>query len=141
MRASIAPCSRGLPRLAGGSASALSLSSCSGFTHVTARRIARSTKATVVARLRPDQLPNQAARQLADQSTTLRVEPSSAIIRAFGNSELMHCNIRNLTHATIELTASIKRLNAPPQEQGMSAQRDWTSGEEESDVSTCPAQP
>ena len=50
---------------------------CSGFTHVTARRIAQPPKATFVARLQPSQLPNQAARQLPDQSTTIRVEPSS----------------------------------------------------------------
>ena len=50
---------------------------CSGFTHVTARRIAQPPKATFVARLRPGQLPSQAARQLPDLSTIIRVEPSS----------------------------------------------------------------
>jgi hypothetical protein len=50
---------------------------CSGFTRVTAHRIAQPPKATFVARLQPGQLPNQAARQLPDQSTTIRVEPSS----------------------------------------------------------------
>src|SRR5215467_11273395 len=50
---------------------------CSGFTHVTARRIAQPPEATFVTRLRPAQLPGQVARQLPDQSTTLRVEPSS----------------------------------------------------------------
>ena len=50
---------------------------CSGFTHVTARRIAQPPKVTFVTRLRPSQLPDQAARQLPDQSTTIRVEPSS----------------------------------------------------------------
>jgi hypothetical protein len=50
---------------------------CVGFTHVTARRIAQPPKATFVTRLQPDQLPGQAARQLLDQSTTLRVESSS----------------------------------------------------------------
>ena len=50
---------------------------CSGFTQVTAHRIAQPPKATFVARLQPSQLPNQAARQLPDQSTTIRVEPSS----------------------------------------------------------------
>src|SRR6476660_1145266 len=50
---------------------------CSGFTHVTARRIAQPPKVTFVARLRPDQLPSQAARQLPDLSTIIRVEPSS----------------------------------------------------------------
>ena len=50
---------------------------CSGFTHVTARQIAQSPKATFVTRLRPRRLPGQAARQLPDQSTTLWVEFSS----------------------------------------------------------------
>src|SRR5688572_1123521 len=50
---------------------------CSGFTRVTARRIAQPPMATFVARLRPGQLPDQAARQLPDLSTTIRVEPSS----------------------------------------------------------------
>ena len=50
---------------------------CSGFTRVTARRIAQPPKATFVARLRPGQLPDQAARQLPDLSTIIRVEPSS----------------------------------------------------------------
>src|SRR5262245_55216509 len=50
---------------------------CSGFTRVTARRIAQPPKATFVARLRPGRLPDQAARQLPDQSTTIRVESSS----------------------------------------------------------------
>ena len=50
---------------------------CSGFTHVTARWIAQPPKAAFVTRLRPGQLPNRAARQLPDQSTTLWVESSS----------------------------------------------------------------
>ena len=50
---------------------------CSGFTHVTARRIAQPLKAIFVTRLQPNQLPGQAARQLPDQSTTLWVESSS----------------------------------------------------------------
>ena len=49
---------------------------CSGFTHVTARWIAQPPKATFVTRLQPAQLPARAARQLPDQSTTLRVESS-----------------------------------------------------------------
>src|SRR5881398_2746337 len=49
----------------------------SGFTRVTARWIAQPPKAAFVTRLRPGQLPDQAARQLPDQSTTLWVEPSS----------------------------------------------------------------
>jgi hypothetical protein len=50
---------------------------CSGFTRVTARRIAQPPKVTFVTRLRPSQLPNQVARQLPDLSTIIRVEPSS----------------------------------------------------------------
>ena len=50
---------------------------CSGFTHVTAHRIAQPPKATFVTRLQLNQLPDRAARQLPDQSTTLWVESSS----------------------------------------------------------------
>jgi len=50
---------------------------CSGFTRITARRIAQPSKATFVTRLQPGRLPVQAARQLPDLSTTIRVEPSS----------------------------------------------------------------
>lgn len=55
----------------------LPFEACSDFTHVTARWIAQPPKATFVTRLRPDQLLNQAARQLPDQSTTLWVGSSS----------------------------------------------------------------
>src|SRR5215207_5652654 len=41
---------------------------CSGFTHVTARRIARPPKAAFVTRLRHGQLPGRAARQLPEQT-------------------------------------------------------------------------
>ena len=54
-----------------------SCEACSGFTHVTARRIAQPPKAAFVTRLQPFRLPGQAARQLPDQSTTLWVESSS----------------------------------------------------------------
>jgi hypothetical protein len=50
---------------------------CSGFTHVTAHRIAQPPKATFVTRLQPFRFPGRAARQLPDQSTTLWVESSS----------------------------------------------------------------
>jgi hypothetical protein len=50
---------------------------CSGFTHVTARRIAQPPKAVFVTRLQPCRLPDRAARQLPDQSTTLWVDSSS----------------------------------------------------------------
>src|SRR4051812_18900310 len=50
---------------------------CSGFTRVTARWLAQPPKAAFVTRPPPSQLPDQTARQLPEQSTTLRVEPSS----------------------------------------------------------------
>ena len=50
---------------------------CSGFTRVTARRVARPPKAAFVTRLRSSQLPNRTARQLPDLSTTIWVDSSS----------------------------------------------------------------
>jgi hypothetical protein len=50
---------------------------CSGFTRVTARRIAQPPKAAFVTRLQPGQLPNQAACQLPELPTSLRVDSSS----------------------------------------------------------------
>ena len=50
---------------------------CSGFTRVTAHRIAQPPKVTFVTRLRSRQLPSETARQLPDLSTIIRVEPSS----------------------------------------------------------------
>src|SRR5215470_31186 len=50
---------------------------CSGFTHVTARRIAQPPNAAFVTRLRPGQLPTRAARQLPDLLTSFWMEPSS----------------------------------------------------------------
>src|SRR5271165_2997892 len=50
---------------------------CSGFTHVTARRIAQPPKAAFVTRLRSSRSPDQTARQLPEQSTTLWVDPPS----------------------------------------------------------------
>jgi hypothetical protein len=73
------PRSRGLPQMAGGSASALSLSR-----PAQASLMLRPTEslsraaATFVTRLQPVQLPARAARQLPDQSTTLRMDSSSA---------------------------------------------------------------
>src|SRR3984893_13988968 len=72
------PASRGLPQMAGGSASALSLSRPAQA--LLALRPAGSLSrppATFVTRLQPMRLPAQAARQLPDQSTTLRVDSSS----------------------------------------------------------------
>src|SRR5271170_6703390 len=50
---------------------------CSGFTRVTARRIAQPPKAAFVTRLQPVRLPVQTARQLPEQSTILWAVPSS----------------------------------------------------------------
>ena len=50
---------------------------CSGFTHVTARRIAQPPKAAFVTRLRSSRLPDRTARQLPEQSTILWAESSS----------------------------------------------------------------
>ena len=55
----------------------VTFAACSGFTHVTSRRIAQPPKAAFVTRLQPFRLPGRAARQLPDQSTTLWVESSS----------------------------------------------------------------
>src|SRR6516225_6342477 len=54
-----------------------SCEACSGFTSVTAHRIAQPPKATFVTRLRPFRSPGRAARQLPDQSTILWVDSSS----------------------------------------------------------------
>src|SRR6266481_2761464 len=72
------PHSRGLPLVAGGSASALSLSrpAQASLTLRPAGSLSRP-QATFVTRLQPMRLPAQAARQLPDQSTTLRVDSSS----------------------------------------------------------------
>src|SRR6266852_4340899 len=67
-----------LPQMAGGSASALSLSrpAQASLTLRPAGSLSRP-QATFVTRLQPVQLPARAARQLPDQSTTLRVDSSS----------------------------------------------------------------
>src|SRR5207344_970246 len=72
------PRSRGLPLVAGGSASALSLSrpAQASLTLRPAGSLSRP-QATFVTRLQPMRLPTRAARQLPDQSTTLRVDSSS----------------------------------------------------------------
>src|SRR6202023_2316219 len=72
------PRSRGLPPMAGESASALSLSrpAQASLTLRPAGSLSRP-EATFVTRLQPMRLPAQAARQLPASSTTLRVESSS----------------------------------------------------------------
>ena len=92
------PRSRGLPQMAGGSASALSLSRPAQASH--ALRPAGSLSrpgATFVTRLRHLQLPARAARQLPDQSTTLRVDSSSTgnprLRGALPNPDLQSVNV------------------------------------------------
>jgi hypothetical protein len=72
------PRSHGLPQMAGGSASALSLSRPAQAS-LALRPVGSLSRpeATFVTRLQPLRLPARAARQLPDQSTTLRVESSS----------------------------------------------------------------
>src|SRR4029077_7614050 len=72
------PRSRGLPQMAGGSASALSLSrpAQASLTLRPAGSLSRP-QATFVTRLQPLRLPARAARPLPDQSATLRGDSSS----------------------------------------------------------------
>jgi hypothetical protein len=72
---------------------------CSGFTHVTARRIARPPGSCIrcaafVTRLRSGQLPNRAARQLPDLSTPIWVEPSSTGHPCLRGTPLHRVNLR-----------------------------------------------
>jgi hypothetical protein len=67
-----------LPQMAGGSASALTLSRpAQASLALWPAGSLSHPKVTFVTRLRPDQLPGRAARQLPDLSTIIRVEPSS----------------------------------------------------------------
>jgi hypothetical protein len=78
VRVSIAsPSTRPSPKFRRVGIRIITFEACSGFTHVTARWIAQPPKAAFVTRLRPGRLPSQAARQLPEQSTTLRVKSSS----------------------------------------------------------------
>jgi NAD-dependent deacetylase len=69
-----------------------SFEACSDFTHVAARWIAQPPKAAFVTRLRPGRLPNRAARQLPDQSTTIWMEPSSIGDTRLRGAHQNHCN-------------------------------------------------
>ena len=71
------PRSCSLPQMTGGSASALSLSRPAQASLTLRPAGSLTPKAAFVTRLQPCQLPGRAARQLPDQSTTLRVVPSS----------------------------------------------------------------
>ena len=78
MRIRLLPRSCSLPQMAGGvGIRIVTFEACSGFTRVTAHRIAQPPKATFVTRLRPVRSPGRAARQLPDQSTILWVDSSS----------------------------------------------------------------
>src|SRR6202795_1003875 len=78
VRVSIAsPLIQPSPNARGAGIRIVTFESCSGFAHVTARRIAQPPKAAFVTRLQPCRLPGRTARQLPDQSTTLWVESSS----------------------------------------------------------------
>ncbi len=80
---------------------------CSGFTRVTARRIAQPPKATFVTRLQPGRLPDKAARQLPDLSTSIRVEPSSTgdprLRGALPNSDIQKLRLRSFSRAAVVL--------------------------------------
>src|SRR6516164_3744060 len=96
------PASRGLPQMAGGSASALSLSrpAQASLTLRPAGSLSRP-QATFVTRLRPMWFPAQAARQLPDQSTTLRVDSSSTDDSRLRGARRVEdsCSAANRVHA------------------------------------------
>jgi hypothetical protein len=77
---------------------------CSGFTHVTARRIAQPPKASFVTRLQPFRLPGRAALvsyQINRQLSGWNLPP--LMIRAFG----AHCQ-----HATSMISARLRKVGA-----------------------------
>src|SRR5215471_17553359 len=66
------PCPCSLPRYRGGSASTLlTLEACSGFTHVTACRVAHPPYVGFIARLRPGRLLGSDARKLSSSTNNL----------------------------------------------------------------------
>src|SRR6202790_1667815 len=72
------PRSYSLPQMAGGSASALSLSRpAQASLTLRPAGLLNRLKAAFVTRLQPSRLPDRTARQLPDQSTTLWVDSSS----------------------------------------------------------------
>jgi hypothetical protein len=86
---------------------------------VTARRIAQPPKVTFVTRLRPSQLPDQAARQLPDLSTIIRVESSSTgVSRLRGALPLGDLDtderIERLLHATSGGSARVSGIAGAP---------------------------
>jgi hypothetical protein len=91
---------------------------CSGFTRVTARWIAQPPKATFVTRLRPGQLPNRAARQLPDPSTTIWVESSST-----GDTRLSGHTAKSGSNQATRTATGTRALNAPRPSSGQRAPR------------------
>ncbi len=93
------PCLCSLPQMAGRSASALvTFQACSGFTRVTARRIAQPPKVTFVTRLQPCQLPSRAACQPYRQLS--RWNHPQLMIRVFGaHSQRRHRTAGATSHA------------------------------------------
>ena len=102
-----------LPQMAGGSASALTLSR-----PAQALRVLRPVgslshpEVTFVTRLRPSQLPNQVARQLPDLSTIIRVKPSftddSRLQGALPPTVLSICDKGSTRKGTYSITASAR---------------------------------
>ena len=74
----------GLPQMTGGSASALELSRPARASLCYGPSDRSAAQAAFVAGLRPSPLPGRAACQLPDQSTIIRVKPSSLVVRALG---------------------------------------------------------
>ena len=112
-----------LPQMAGGSASALTLSRPAQALRVL--RPARSLghpEATFVTRLRPGQLPDRVARQLPDLSTIIRVKPSftddSHLQGALPYTVLSKCS-KFCTRGT--LTQSPRRLGTGTRVQAVAA--------------------
>jgi hypothetical protein len=66
---------------------------CSGFTRVTARKMAQSPKAALVKRLQYSRLPEHIARQLPDLPSVIWVEPSATgISRLRGALHKIDCS-------------------------------------------------
>jgi hypothetical protein len=88
---------------------------CSGFTHITAHGIAQPPKAAFVTRLRPRQLPSDAARQLPDQSTSIWMEPSSigkTRLRGAQRSEAIHVSAIPLWRLVLRLARWMASLRS-----------------------------
>jgi hypothetical protein len=83
---------------------------------VMARRIAQPPKVAFVTRLRPSQLPDQAARQLPDLSTIIRVESSSTgVSRLRGALPTADIRLRPAADIKLLLPASLFSVGRPEQ--------------------------